>query len=58
MGNLLLGLNIIFGADPTDNESRQYFNETLQKIAPDRDDIATWFDLLEVDDFVSFGGAA
>lgn len=43
---------------PTDNESRQYFNETLQKIAPDRDDVATWFDLLDVDDFVSFGGAA
>ena len=43
---------------PTDNESRQHFNETLQKIAPDRDDIATWFDLLDLDDFVSFGGAA
>jgi Domain of unknown function (DUF5069) len=43
---------------PSDNESRQHFNETLQKIAPDRDDIATWFDLLDLDDFVSFGGAA
>jgi hypothetical protein len=43
---------------PTDNESRQHFNEMLQKIAPDRDDIATWFDLLDLDDFVSFGGAA
>jgi hypothetical protein len=43
---------------PTDNESRQYFNETVQKIAPDRDDIGTWFDLLDLDDFVSFGGAA
>ena len=43
---------------PSDNESRQHFNEMLQKIAPDRDDIATWFDLLDLDDFVSFGGAA
>jgi hypothetical protein len=43
---------------PTDIESRQYFIETLQKIAPDRDDVATWFDLLDLDDFVSFGGAA
>jgi hypothetical protein len=43
---------------PTDNESRQYYIETLQKLAPDRDDIATWFDLLDLDDFVSFGGKA
>jgi hypothetical protein len=43
---------------PTDNESRQYFIDTLQKIAPDRDDIATWFDILDVDDFVSYGGKA
>ena len=43
---------------PTDNEGRQHFIETLQKLAPDRDDIATWFDLLDLDDFVSFGGAA
>ena len=43
---------------PTDNEGRQYFNETLEKLAPNRDDIGTWFDLLDLDDFVSFGGAA
>jgi hypothetical protein len=42
---------------PTDNESRGYFNETIQKLAPDRDDIGTWFELLELDDYVSFGGA-
>jgi Domain of unknown function (DUF5069) len=41
---------------PSDNESRQYFNETLQKIAPERDDITTWFDLLDIDDFATFGG--
>jgi hypothetical protein len=43
---------------PTDNESREFFNETIQKLAPDRDDIGTWFELLELDDYVSFGGAA
>ena len=43
---------------PTDNESRQYLSEAVQKMAPERDDIATWFDLLDLDDFVSFGGAA
>jgi hypothetical protein len=42
---------------PTDNEGREFFNEIIQKIAPDRDDIGTWFELLELDDFVSFGGA-
>ena len=43
---------------PTDHESREYFNESAHKFAPDRDDILTWFDLLEVDDHVSYGGAA
>jgi hypothetical protein len=43
---------------PSDNESRQHFIESLQKLAPDREDIATWFDLLDIDDFVSFGGPA
>ena len=41
---------------PSDNESRTYFNETIAKVAPKREDIATWFDLLDVDDYVSFGG--
>jgi hypothetical protein len=41
---------------PTDVESRQFFNELHQKAAPKREDIATWFDLLDVDDYVSFGG--
>jgi uncharacterized protein DUF5069 len=41
-----------------DVESRQYFNELHSKYAPKREDIATWFDLLDVDDYVSFGGKA
>jgi hypothetical protein len=43
---------------PSDNESREHYSESIKKLAPDRDDLVTWFDLLEVDDYVSFGGAA
>ena|SRR5579863_19504 len=41
---------------PTDPESRQYFNELQTKIAPKREDVGTWFDLLDIDDHVTFGG--
>jgi hypothetical protein len=43
---------------PTDAESRGYFNDLHQKAAPKREDVATWFDLLDLDDYVSFGGKA
>lgn len=43
---------------PTDAESRRYFNELQEKAAPKREDVATWFDLLDLDDYVSFGGKA
>lgn len=43
---------------PMDVEGRQYFNDLQTKSAPKREDISTWFDLLDVDDFVSFGGKA
>lgn len=43
---------------PTDVESRGYFNEQVGKTAPKREDIGTWFDWLDVDDYVSFGGKA
>ena len=43
---------------PADLESREFFNELQKTAAPKREDIATWFDLLDVDDFVSFGGKA
>ena len=43
---------------PADLESREFFNELQKGAAPKREDIATWFDLLDVDDFVSFGGKA
>jgi hypothetical protein len=43
---------------PADLESRGYFNELQKTAAPKREDIVTWFDLLDVDDFASFGGKA
>ena len=41
---------------PADVERRQYVSEAHTKLAPARQDIATFFDLLDVDDYVSFGG--
>ena len=43
---------------PSDPESRKFFNDIHEKSAPKREDIMTWFDLLDVDDYVSFGGKA
>jgi hypothetical protein len=43
---------------PGDTEGRQFFQEIHSKIAPKREDVSTWFDLLDLDDYVSFGGAA
>jgi len=41
---------------PSEVEAREFYQEEHQRIAPQRDDIATWFDLLDLDDYVSFGG--
>jgi Domain of unknown function (DUF5069) len=41
---------------PGNTEGREFFHETHAKIAPKREDIASWFDLLDLDDYVSFGG--
>ena len=41
---------------PADTESREFFHGIHAKIAPKREDIASWFDLLDLDDYVSFGG--
>ena len=43
---------------PSDTESREWFNGEHAKLAPKREDIVTWFDLLDLDDYVTFGGAA
>jgi hypothetical protein len=43
---------------PNDIDTRGFFNEMQSKIAPNREDIVTWFDMLDLDDYVSFGGKA
>jgi len=43
---------------PADLESRDYLNAQHKQYGPKREDIATWFDLLDLDDYVSFGGKA
>jgi len=43
---------------PTNPDMREYFNENHKKVAPKREDIGTWFDWLDVDDHVTFGGKA
>jgi hypothetical protein len=41
-----------------DSGAREFFNGEATRIGPNRDDIATWFELLDLDDYVSFGGKA
>ena len=41
---------------PDNLDSRAHFNELHKQVAPQRRDIVSWFDLLDVDDYVSFGG--
>ena len=43
---------------PSDLETRGFFNELHENAAPHRTDISTWFDLLDLDDYVTFGGKA
>ena len=43
---------------PGDLETRKYFNSYLEKMSPTRTDIFTWFDVLDLDDHVTFGGKA
>ena len=41
---------------PTDVQTREFFDGLHKKIAPHREDVATWADLLDLDDYVTFGG--
>jgi hypothetical protein len=43
---------------PDNPDSREYFNGLHKQAAPKRTDISTWFDVLDVDDYASFGGKA
>jgi hypothetical protein len=41
---------------PTDLETREFFHGLHRAAGPAREDIGSWFDLLDLDDYVSFGG--
>jgi hypothetical protein len=41
---------------PDNTEAREYFNDLHKSVAPDREDLVSWADLLDVDDYASFGG--
>jgi hypothetical protein len=43
---------------PDNPEGREYLNQLHKNSAPNREDITTWFDVLDMDDYVSFGGKA
>jgi len=43
---------------PTSIDQRERMNAYQKTANADRDDITTWFDVLDLDDFASFGGAA
>jgi hypothetical protein len=43
---------------PDNPDSREYFNELHKLGAPKRTDIYNWFDVLDMDDYVTFGGKA
>ena len=45
-------------AAPDNPDSREYFNSLHKAGAPNRKDITTWFDVLDMDDYASFGGKA
>lgn len=46
-------------AAPADNESREFYNEQIANAqGAEREDIATWFDYIDLDDHVTFGGKA
>jgi hypothetical protein len=42
----------------SDLETRDFYNKLHMEAGPKREDIATWPDLLDLDDYVSFGGKA
>jgi hypothetical protein len=44
------------GRGPTDVESREYFNGLHKGISTKREDINNWTDLLDMDDYATFGG--
>ncbi len=42
----------------SDAETLEYFTQAVGKFSKTREDIKTWADLLDTDDYVTFGGKA
>lgn len=42
----------------SDPETIKFFYGTVEKLAPKREDIRSWADLLDLDDYTTFGGVA
>ena len=45
-------------APDSDAETLSFFAEAVKKLSLAREDINTWFDLLDLDDYCTFGGKA
>lgn len=43
---------------PSDLETREFFNDLHKDAGPNRTDVVTWCDMLDLDDYVTFGGKA
>ena len=58
MGNR--GLVCLHGKTRTDSdaETLAFFAELLGRLSKTREDVKTWFEFGELDDYVSFGGKA
>lgn len=49
--------NFMLGRGPSgDVETLQFFVEAVGTFAREREDIKSWFDLVDLDDYVTFGG--
>jgi hypothetical protein len=55
-GEIHLWSSLVEQRAPSNVEMRTYYNENHTKLAPQRADLVTFFDLLDVDDYVTFGG--
>ena len=45
-------------APDSDAETLAFFAESLDRLSKTRQDVRTWFEFGELDDYVSFGGKA
>ena len=48
----------LYRGPDSDAETIVYFADAVKKLSATREDITTWFDLMELDDYCSFGGKA